>query len=411
MSEKNPENYIMELGPMGPIGEGAALMLRVNRNCPWNQCLFCAVYKESKFSSRRVKEIKEDIDNARRIGDLLESTSREMGLAGWVQQEVIHAAIKDHPDIYGEYPSRVTEKQRAARRCLGNLANWFMYGARRVFLQDANALSLKAGALVEVLRYLKDRFPTVDTVTCYARSKTCNQRTPEELKELQDAGLSWCFLGIESGCDEVLDSMKKGVTKAEHISGGQKLMASGIKMAAFVMPGLAGGDREKSRRHIKETLDVLNEIGPTEIRARSLAVLESAPLWGKWEAGEFLPPREDQMVGELRELIEGIKFDCTFETLQMTNLFNFKGQLPARGNTFLEAVYAYQDLPPLERARYLLNRYVRGGYLDFVQAWERLDPTLQKRIEEAERCLEEESPEALGKVEKVLWAIKSKGIP
>jgi hypothetical protein len=396
---------------MGPIGEGAALMLRVNRNCPWNQCLFCSVYKQSRFSARSVEEIKGDIDTARRIGDLLEGKSREMGLNGWIQQEVIEKVIREQPEIFGDYPTRVTQEQRLALRCLSNVAGWYMYGARRVFLQDANALFLKAGDLVEVLRYLKGAFPTVDTVTCYARAKTCAQRTPEELKELHEAGLSWCFVGIESGCDRVLDSMKKGATQGDHISGGQKLMASGIKMAAFVMPGLAGGDREMSARHILDTLDVLNEIRPTEIRVRSLAVLESAPLRGKWEAGEFLPPSEEQMVDELKGLIEGVNFDCTFETLQMTNLFTFKGQLPARRNAFLDAISDYQALSPLERARYLLNRYIRGGYLDFVQSWDCPDPTLQKKIGEAEKSLEEESPEALGKVERVLWAVKSKGIP
>jgi hypothetical protein len=49
--------------------------------------------------------------------------------------------------------------------------------------------------------------------------------------------------------------------------------------------------------------------------------------------------------------------------------------------------------------------------LNFVQSGDCPDPTLQKKIEEAEKSLEEESPEALGKVERVLGAIKSKGIP
>jgi hypothetical protein len=150
---------------MGPIGEGAALMLRVNRNCPWNQCLFCSVYKQSRFSARSVEEIKGDIDTARRIGDLLEGKSWEMGLNGWIQQEVIEKVIREQPEIFGDYPTRVTQEQRLALRCLSNVAGWYMYGARRVFLQDANALFLKAGDLVEVLRYLKGAFPTVDTVS------------------------------------------------------------------------------------------------------------------------------------------------------------------------------------------------------------------------------------------------------
>ena len=411
MPEKNTEDYIMELGPMGPIGEGAALMLRVNRNCPWNRCLFCPVYKENRFSARPVGEVKRDIDAARRIGDLLEGTSWEMGLNGWIHHEVIQGVIRKYSPIYGEVSSRGKKDQWEALRCLGNLANWYMHGMRRVFLQDADALFLKAGNLIEVLEYLKEVFPTVDTVTCYARSHTCARRSAEDWKKLHEAGLSWCFVGIESGCDEVLDSMKKGASRKGHIEGGRKLMDSGVRMAAFVMPGLAGRDPERSRRHIADTIAVLNEIRPTEVRVRSLAVLESAPLYGKWTAGEFLPPGEDQMVEELKELIAGLTFDCTFETLQMTNAFTFRGRLPAQKNAFLDALDDYQSLPPLERARYLLKRCLQGGYLDFVRNRERMDPVLTKKIEEAEKSLEEEGPDALEKVGAVLFALKSKGIP
>jgi hypothetical protein len=369
------------------------------------------VYKENRFSARSVEEVKRDIDTARRVGDLLEGTSWAIGLSGYVQHEVIEAVIKTYPDVYGKYPSANTKSQWTALHCLSNVANWYMYGARRVFLQDANALFMKPEELIEVLRYLKKAFPTVDTVTCYARSRTCAQRSAEEWKDLHAAGLSWCFVGVESGCDEVLEFMKKGASRKEHIEGGRKLMDSGIQMAAFIMPGLAGRDPERSRRHTADTIAVLNETRPSEVRVRSLAVLERAPLYGKWTAGGFLPPGEDQMVEELREMIEGLTFDCAFETLQMTNAFTFRGRLPAQKKSFLDALGEYQSLPPVERARYLLNRYVRGGYLNFVQSWDPLDSTLEKKIDEAEKSLEGESPEALEKVEGVLWAIKSKGIP
>ncbi len=87
----------MEMGPMGPIGEGESLILRVNRNCPWNQCLFCSVYKGKKFSARTVSEINADIDAARRGCDLLETTSQQIGLGGGITYEVLRAVIRKHP--------------------------------------------------------------------------------------------------------------------------------------------------------------------------------------------------------------------------------------------------------------------------------------------------------------------------
>jgi len=95
----------------------------------------------------------------------------------------------------------------------------------------------------------------------------------------------------------------------------------------------------------------------------------------------------------------------------MTNAFTFRGRLPAQKNAFLDALGDYQSLPPLERARYLLNRYVGGGYLDFLQSWDCLGPSLQKKLEEAESSIVKEAPDALKKVETALFALKSKGIP
>jgi radical SAM superfamily enzyme YgiQ (UPF0313 family) len=75
-------DYAIDIGPMGPIGEGEALILRATRNCPWNKCLFCRVYKNKKFVYRNVPEIKRDIDTVRRIAELVEETSWRIGFGG-----------------------------------------------------------------------------------------------------------------------------------------------------------------------------------------------------------------------------------------------------------------------------------------------------------------------------------------
>jgi histone acetyltransferase (RNA polymerase elongator complex component) len=408
MISRRPEDYTIEIGPMGPIGEGEALLLRINRNCPWNQCIFCPVYKGKRFAIREVDEVKRDIDAVRRVCDLLEI---EVNLIEENGKETIEAFIKSHPEIYGEYPVNITDQHWYALQSLSHIVRWMIHGAERVFLQDANALLMKPRNLTEVLRYLKYSFPTVDTITCYARSKTCDQRSEEELKELKDAGLSWCFVGIESGDDQVLEFMKKGAKKKEHIEGGQKIMRAGINMAAFVMPGLAGKNREIAKKHIEETIEVLNEIRPSEVRVRSLAILEAAPLYQKWKSGEFEAPNGDQMVEELKRLIEGIHFDCTLETLQMTNVFTMKGQFSERKERLLQWIESYQASPKEDRGRFLLNRYLYNGYLACVKSWGMYDARLKATIEEAQTSLERHSPNALQKVERAIFEIKSKGIP
>ena len=407
----NPErfaDYCIDIGPMGPIGEGEALILRATRNCPWNRCLFCPTYKEKRFELRKVEEIKRDIDTVKRISELIEETSWKIGWAGRIGQEVISEVVLSHPEIYGREPSDLTPENHTARRTLSNVINWIWYGKRRVFLQDANSLIMRPYELVEVLNYLKTAFPTVEIVTSYARSKTCAQRTPEQLKELRKAGLSWLFVGIESGCDDVLRFMQKGVTAREDIEGGQKVMEAGINLAAFIMPGLAGKDEKLSERHVSETIRVLNEIKPTEVRIRSLAILEDSPLYAKWQAGEFEAPAEDQMVDELKAVIENLNFDCIFETLQMTNvLFNVRGRLSTGKKEMLAKIAQYKAMPLPERLRFRLNRYLYDGYLDYIK----VDAQLYQLIKEAKESLEKGLPEAEKKVEQAIFAIKSKGIP
>ena len=188
-------------------------------------------------------------------------------------------------------------------------------------------------------------------------------------------------------------------------------MAAGIQMAAFVMPGLAGSDRERSAKHLRDTLSVLNGIKPTEVRVRSLAVLEKAPLYARWQSGEFQAPTDDQMVEELKALVEGISFDCSFESLQMTNVLTLRGRLPERKESFLRSIGQYQALDPLERAQFLFNRYCYGGYLDCVESWGKWDSTLQSRVEDCVKSLKDKAPDAMDKVEKAIFAIRSKGIP
>jgi hypothetical protein len=411
MTTYTSRQLTMEMGPMGPIGEGASLMLRVNRNCPWNKCLFCHVYKESTFSVRGKDEVKADIDAAARVQRLLEAVSFDIGLSGRINREVAGEVVRRNLAIYGGPDDHRSHGQWLALQSLRNITNWLAQGARRVFLQDANGLYMKHKDLVEVLHHLRASFPTVDSVTCYARSRTCAQRSVEELRKLHDAGLVWAFVGIESGCNEVLDYMRKGATRTEHLAGGVKLKESGISMATFVMPGLAGRQKELSRKHIAETISLLNELKPAEVRVRSLAIMEGVPLYERWRSGEFTHPTDDQMINELEQILEGLTFDCVFETLQLTNVFTMKGHLSAKRGAWLADIARYRALTPVERAHFVLHRYLSDGYLDCVKSWGLHDARLQTLIREAAQSVQARSADALEKVDRAIVAIKSKGIP
>lgn len=408
MKNNNTLDYVFESGPVGAIGEYGSLMLRVNRNCPWNRCLFCPLYKNQRFSSRSVEELKHDIDAVRRIHDLIMTMVVSCGLTS----ELLYEVVGRQPQIYGAVGTQPSPQQQMARSSLSRTANWIFHGARRVFLQDADALAMKVPDLVEVVDYLKNAFPTIDTITCYARSKSCARRSVEELIALKNAGLTWCFIGVESGCDAVLEYMKKGVTRREHIEAGNKLRLARINVAAFVMPGLAGYRQSPANTHIADTVFVLNEMRPKEIRVRSLAVLQQAPLYQLWKSGEFIAPTEDSLVEEMRELLEGIKVKCAIETLQMTNpVISLQGPIGVKRKSALKQLEAYRALTPNQRARFNLQRYCEGGYIRYAEDCGFLNEKIERLIDEACTGIEADASEAPDLVEKALFALKSIGIP
>ncbi len=397
------ENYSFDIGPMGAIGEQGSLLLRINRNCSWNRCLFCSVYKGAKFEYRKAEEVKQDIDIIRFLVDEIKTTSYKLGLGGVVNDAVMWTIIKHNPEIYNGC-SIDGNTLNARYASLRNVCYWLSSGAKTVFLQDANALIMRTPELIEVIRYLKESFPTIERITSYARSKTCAQKRVEELKQLHEAGLSRLLVGIESGYSTVLEYMQKGVSAQEHVDGGRKVIESGMTFVAFVMPGLGGSFW--AQRHILETARVLNEIKPHLIRIRSLAIQEDSPLYEKWKSGEFAPLTDDQMVDEIEQLIENLNCDCYIETGQLTNiLFEIRGHLPQQKENILEIIRRYKAMLPRERLDFRLQRYLRY-YLPYV----RTDGQLLQLIEAAERSLQNSS-ESEQKIEEAILAIKQLGIP
>ena len=157
--------------------------------------------------------------------------------------------------------------------------------------------------LEEVLRLLVKTFSEIRRITTYARAKTiAKSKTVEELKALRAAGLDRIHIGLESGSDEVLKLIKKGVTAEQHIEAGRKVKEAGMELSEYVIPG-AGGEK-LSREHALETARVLNAINPDFIRLRTLRVVDGAGLDELVTAGDFIPLGDEEIVREIRLMIE-----------------------------------------------------------------------------------------------------------
>jgi hypothetical protein len=332
-----------EQGPIRPPSEANSLLLRVTRNCPWNRCTFCSVYKDEQFSLRPAEHVIADIDQ------VFEATSvvlSELNERGQLTQEVIHGlATKYFADNLQVFSIAV---------------NWLAQGEGSVFLQDANSLIIKPDHLIPILKHLNYRFPWVSRVTSYARSHTINRIQEAKLSELAEAGLNRIHIGMESGCDAVLASVDKGVTKEHHISAGQAVKKAGIELSEYVMPGLGGKDL--SSEHAYHTADALNQIDADFIRLRTLAIPPNIPLYESYQSGDFKKCTDLEIVSEIHEFISALSgITSTVASDHFYNLLQeVDGVLPGDKQQMLSVLEHFMQMPSSEQSLFQLGR--RLGY-------------------------------------------------
>ena len=391
-----------EMGPIRPPSEGRdhSLLIRATRNCPWNRCRFCPVYKGQKFEYRDVAEVKEDISIARALADELKAASWRLGLGGRIDRTVLSTFVNGNPQLYGS-DSHDPHQVELCVSSLVNVANWLASGGRTAFLQDADTMIMRVPELLDVLGHLKQNFPGIERVTSYARAKTISRRSLDDLKKLHEAGLSRLHVGLESGADEVLQYMEKGVTAEEHIRGGRAVVEAGISLSEYVMPGLGG--RKWSEKHALESARVLNAINPEFIRLRSLGVRKNTPLHEQMGGGGFQVPGEDEMVVEIGLFIQNLNCGSYLASDQMSNLlWEVEGQLPQDKQVMLNTISRYLSMRPVERMRFCLERRRRS----FYSIYGGLTPEIEELLQRANRALEAEAPDAAERVEEAIASMK-----
>ncbi|MHB0980418.1 MAG: radical SAM protein [Thermoleophilia bacterium] len=292
-----------------PPCESRSLIIQATIGCPWNRCTFCAMYKDKRFRVRPLDEVLEDLALAR--------------------------------DAYPRVPA--------------------------LFLADGNTIALATDQLLAILAEARRLFPELEHVGAYggARYLAGGPHTPaprpglaggksvEELSELRRAGLSAVYLGLESGDEEVLRRVKKGVRPDEMVTAGRKLKAAGFPVSLYVLIGLGGRDRY--REHALGTAAVVNAIGPEIVRPRTLFIQEDTPLWHQRRRGEFVEAGPREALLETRILLEHIAVPVTLLSDHITNYLPLHGRLPRDREDLLAAIdrtLAGGDLDSLRPAHF-----------------------------------------------------------
>ncbi|CAO0819911.1 Radical SAM protein [Desulfarculales bacterium] len=357
-----------EQGPIRPPSEAKSLLLRFTRNCPWNKCKFCPVYKRRTFSGRPLAEIKQDIDTAAAMADQIKALSWQMGQGGRVNDQVVQEVFST-PGLSDSFR---------------NVAAWRYYGTGNVFLQDANNLVMEPAALVEGLSHLRQKLPETQRVTSYARASTAAQRSVEDLTKIRQAGLDRIHIGLETGDDSLLKFMSKGVTAAKQVEGGCKVKAAGMELSEYVMPGLGG--KQWWREHAEATAEVLNQIDPDFIRLRTLRVPERIELYHDLQAGSFEKLSDDETVAEIRLFIANLRGIHSY--LASDHIMNLietvEGRLPQDQERMLALLDGYLELPQRQRQLYRLCRRMGRCREPLDVARLGLEPSLEATLQRIE---------------------------
>lgn len=332
--------YAFEQGPIRPPSEAGSLLLRVSRNCAWNRCTFCPLYKGQKFSLRPVADVVRDMetvaDNVGRIRELRESADGE-------------SFKKRLRTFFYQLP-------QAERPAMLAAIKWFEQGMTGIFLQDADALLGGTRRLKPILDALQRCFPWRPRLTCYSRSATVLRYSVQELQDLARGGLDRLHLGLESGCDEVLRAVAKGATQAMHIQAGQRIKAAGIELCVYLMPGLGG--TALTIPHALDSAAAINAIKPDFVRLRTLAVVEGTPLHEAWLAGQFEWCDSLTLARELLIFFNALgDIHSRIESDHALNLFeDLAGAWPQDGTRIKAMLQRYLELDPQTRTLYLLGR-------------------------------------------------------
>jgi hypothetical protein len=340
-----------EQGPIRPPSEAASLLLRVNRNCPWNRCTFCSIYKKQKFSLRPVADVLADIDQIHRYTAEIRQGRRAPDTSSPEDQAAYYAA-----------------------------RNWLSEGMESIFLQDADSLVIRPQNLITILQHIKTRFPKVERVTSYARSESVARISSEHMKEFADAGLNRIHIGMETASDTILGMVRKGCTKAIHITAGLKVKAAGIELSEYILTGIGGS--EFSREHAIESADALNQINPDFIRFRTLHLQDKITLFANSDEYRYQWAPDLVLAEEILLLLERLEgVTCTVRSDHSYNLFQeVDGVLPQDKGRLLELLRSFITMPPAERMLFQLGK--RSGH--FLRLGDMQIPG--RRAQVAETC-------------------------
>ncbi len=260
-----------------PPSEANSLILQITTGCSWNKCAFCEMYSEKSFKSKAFEQIQKEIESFKPVADKI----------------------------------------------------------KKIFLADGDAMVLKTDKLLKILDEINKTFPKVRRISSYAKPKDLKNKTVEELKSLQAAGLNLIYVGLESGDSELLGIINKGEDYESSRDGLIKSREAGIKSSVMILNGLGGLNYWK--QHALNSAKIVNEIQPEFLSTLVLSFPFGVNHYKKKFQTEFVEMNTLQLFEELYLFLENTNLQTTvFRSDHASNYLALKGILSKDKDQLLE---------------------------------------------------------------------------
>ncbi len=284
-----------------PPSEANSLILQATLGCSHNRCTFCGSYRTKQFKVKPFNQFREEVEQ---------------------------------------------------------LARKYKLRPKRIFLADGDAFVLTSTQLLEILNLLTKEFSDVERISIYASGTNVQRKTDKELKEIREAGLELIYIGLESGDDEVLKQVNKGITNDEHITMSLRLKQAGFTLSPIIILGLGG--KSKSEQHAINTAVTINAIDPPYLAALTLMLVPGTELHTQAQRGEFQPLDPVEILYELRLLLDRLTklTNCVFRTNHASNYLPLRGILSKDRVQLLGTIDRVLDDPQIMSR--LRPDYLRG---------------------------------------------------
>jgi radical SAM superfamily enzyme YgiQ (UPF0313 family) len=270
------------VGPIyRPPSEADSYLLQVTIGCSHNECTYCAMYIDKKFSARPQAEVLADVSEAGRR----------------------------FPDT------------------------------RRVFLLDGDAMTLSTARLVPVLEALSAAFPSLQRVGSYVNAVSVLSKSDADLRRLRDLKLGIGYLGLETGDPETAAKIVKGATVEEEVEAVRRAQAAGIKMSVMVLLGIGG--KTRSKEHAAATAEALTKMDPRFVSCLCVTPVPGTRMAEEVARGDLVLPTPLETLDELRTIVGDSRLSAAvFRSNHASNWLPLAGRLPADKDRLLAAIDA-----------------------------------------------------------------------